>query len=92
MTTDFAHKWHKEHESKPASATTVESTRFYTPPGYGEGRDHLWNFFESVRTRRPSVEDVTFGNNTAIACHMANYSYFNHTIANWDAAEKRISG
>ena len=31
------------------------------------------NFMESVRTRQPSVEDAVYGNNTAIACHMANY-------------------
>jgi len=90
MRADFAEEWHKEHESKPASFSTEESTRYYAPPDYNDDREHLWNFFESVRTRRPSVEDATFGNNTAIACHMANYSYFNSTIANWDEGKKKI--
>ena len=27
-------------------------------------------------TREHVVEDEVFGNNTAIACHMANHSYF----------------
>jgi hypothetical protein len=92
MKTDFALEWHKEHEPKPATLATVESTRYYAPPHYNDDREHLWNFFESVRTRKPSVEDAGFGNNTAIACHMANYSYFNRTIANWDAGKKSISG
>ncbi len=92
MKIDFAEQWHKEHEPKPATSATVESTRYYAPPDYNDDREHLWNFFESVRTRRPSVEDATFGNNTAIACHMANHSYFNNTIASWDAEKKRISG
>jgi predicted dehydrogenase len=89
---DFAQQWLGEHGSRPATATTAESTRYYAPQDYNEGREHLWNFFESVRARRPSVEDATFGNNTAIACHLANYSYFNNTIANWDAGKKKITG
>jgi hypothetical protein len=92
MSADFAEEWDKEHESKPGSFSTVESTRYYAPPDYNDDREHLWNFFESVRTRRPSVEDATFGSNAAICCHMANYSYFNNTIANWDAGKKRIIG
>jgi predicted dehydrogenase len=92
MKIDFAQQWQKEHEPKPATSATVESTRYYAPPDYNDDREHLWNFFESVRTRRPSVEDATFGNNTAIACHLANHSYFNNTIASWDAGKKRISG
>jgi predicted dehydrogenase len=92
MKVDFAEQWRQEHEPKPATLATVESTRYYAPPDYNDDREHLWNFFESVRTRSPSVEDATFGNNTAIACHMANYSYFNNTIANWDAGKEEISG
>ncbi len=89
---EYAERWHQEHDLKPGTATTVESTSFHAPPGYNEDREHLWNFFESVRTRRPSVEDATFGNNTAIACHMANHSYFRKTVAVWDAAAKKIKG
>jgi hypothetical protein len=92
MRADFAQQWHKEHDPKPATSATVTSARYYAPPDYNDDREHLWNFFESVRTRRGSVEDATFGNNTAIACHLANYSYFNNTIANWDAGKKEISG
>ena len=89
---DYAAQWRKEHQKSPDSFSTLESTRYYAPPEFSDGREHLWNFFQSVRTRRPSVEDASFGNNTAIACHMANYAYFNKTIANWDANNKRISG
>jgi predicted dehydrogenase len=92
MTEEYAEKWHKEHDPLPGTLSTVEATRYYPPAGYNEDREHLWNFFQSVRTRRPSVEDATFGNHTAIACHMANYSYFNKTVATWDAAGRRIKG
>ena len=34
--------------------------------------------------------EILFGNNAALACHMANYSYFNKTVAVWDAGAKKI--
>lgn len=90
MRAEYAERWFREHEPKPASQSAVEGTTFLAPPGYDEDREHLWNYFESVRTRRPSVEDATFGNHTAIACHMANYSYFNQKVAVWDEGSRRI--
>jgi len=90
MRAEFAENWHAEHDLKAGAATLTDATTFYPPPGYDEDRDHLWNFFSSVRTRRPSVEDATFGNNTAIGCHMANYSYFEKTIAVWDANSRSL--
>ncbi|PYV32521.1 MAG: gfo/Idh/MocA family oxidoreductase [Acidobacteria bacterium] len=87
---DFAEPWHADHDPKPGSQQIVPSQSFYTPPGYNDDREHLWNYFNSVRTRQPSVEDATFGNHTAIACHMANYSYEHKAIAVWNAAAKEI--
>ena len=51
---------------------------------------HLWNFFEAVRTRKPVVEDVVFGHHAALACHMANESYFRRSAVTWDEATKTI--
>jgi hypothetical protein len=42
-------------------------------------RPHLSNFFQAVKTRRPVTEDAVFGKHAAIACHMANESYFPKT-------------
>jgi hypothetical protein len=50
------------------------------------------NFMQSVRTRQPSVEDAVYGKNTAIACHMANYSYFNKSLAVWNESARQIQG
>jgi predicted dehydrogenase len=82
-------KWREENPYQH-DAQTVQGTRYTVPPDYNETREHLWNFFDAVRTRRPVVEDASFGNNTAIACHMANASYFKNSIAVWDAAGKMI--
>jgi len=36
------------------------------------------------------TEDAVFGNSAAIACHMANESYFRKKPVNWDEASKTI--
>jgi predicted dehydrogenase len=92
MRTEYAEKWYKDHAPQPGTATTVEGMHYSAPPDYNEDREHLWNYFQSVRTRRPSVEDAVFGNNTAIGCHMANYAYFKKALAVWDGAAKKIRG
>jgi len=68
----------------------VES--FSMPPGYNDTAAHIANFFRAVETREHVVEDEVFGNNAAIGCHLANYSYFHRTVAQWDAATKTIKG
>jgi hypothetical protein len=60
-------------------------------PGYDDTADHLRNFFNAVDTREPVVENEIFGNHAAIACHMANYSYFHRSAATWDADTKTIT-
>ena len=52
--------------------------------------DHQANFFQAVRTRKPVVENEIFGNNAALGCHLANYSYFNKTVAAWDGDARKI--
>jgi len=36
------------------------------------------------------IEDVVFGHHAALACHMANESYFRGTQVTWDEATKSI--
>ena len=91
MLSDYAKKWHAEHDTPPGEAKPIEASGYYAPDNYNDTREHLWNFFQSVKTRRPSVEDAVFGNNAAIACHMANYSYFNNAIAVWNHEERKLT-
>ena len=85
-------QWHAEHPLPAALAWKMdEEDEMYVPPaGYSDVVDHQANFFSNVRSRKPSVENEVFGNNAAIACHLANYAYFNKTIATWDGAAKKI--
>jgi len=82
--------WRAAHPEKPAKLGEVET--YSVPYGYDDTADHLAAFFHAVETREHVVEDEVFGNNAAIACHMANHSYFHRNVATWDAAAQAIKG
>ena len=71
----YEKKWHQENDPKLGHEPMAEAISF-RGPDFDDVRPHLWNFFEAVRTRNPVVEDAVFGHNAALACHMANESYF----------------
>ena len=81
-----------EFDLKPGQAPPLSETVSFTTPDFDDTQPHLWNFFEAVRTRKPVVEDVVFGHNAALACHMANESYFRRTTVSWDETTKTIRG
>lgn len=83
--------WHKEHDPEPGREFVGEAIT-YTGPSYDELQPHLWNFFEAVRTRKPVVQDVVFGQHAAAACHMANQAYFRKSVVTWEAATNTIRG
>ena len=85
--------WNSKHpKPAPGESNVGSEEEVYAPPrGYSDLVDHLANFFQAVRTRKPVVENEVFGNHAALTgCHMSNYSYFNKTVAVWDAASKTI--
>jgi predicted dehydrogenase len=66
------------------------SETFSAPRDYDDTAEHIANFLRAVESREHVVEDEVFGNNTAIACHMANRSYVNKRAATWDADKRTI--
>jgi hypothetical protein len=86
-------EWAADHPQPPAlDYQVVETQTFTAPVGYSDVSAHEANFFDAVRTRRPTVENEEFGNHAAIACHLANYAYFKNTIARWHPAAKTTRG
>jgi predicted dehydrogenase len=82
-------KWHEEHDPAPGKEPALEGFS-YRGVSWDELRPHLFTFFDAVRNRRPVTEDAVFGHHAALACHMANESYFRGTAVTWDAASGRI--
>ncbi|NUR54240.1 MAG: Gfo/Idh/MocA family oxidoreductase [Acidobacteria bacterium] len=79
-------QWHAEHDPKPGEAPPVRESVSYRTDSYDDTRPHLWNFFRAVKTRQPVVQDAVFGHHAALACHMANESYFQRKTMLYDAA------
>ena len=94
LRTEYLEKFEAEHPlPAPLNFKVDEETEtFGVPPGYSDVSDHQANFFNSVRSRKKTVENEEFGNNAAIGCHLANYAYFKQGPATWDAQAKKIKG
>jgi predicted dehydrogenase len=89
MREEYERQWHEQNDAKMASLA-MQETLTYRAPDYDDTRAHLQTFFNAVRSRQPVVEDALFGHHAALACHMANESYFRKTAVSWDAASKMI--
>ena len=82
-------QWHEENDPAPGKEPAPE-TITYNGNDYDDLRPHLWKFFEAVRSRQPVVQDVVFGHNAALACHLANESYFRKSPVHWDEPSQSI--
>ena len=89
MRAAYEKQWHVENDPKLGQEPMPETVSFKAPD-YDDVRPHLWTFFESVRSRKPVVEDAVFGHHAALACHMANESYSQQQAVRWDVATKTI--
>jgi predicted dehydrogenase len=84
----YLDEWHAAHPDQGTAPGLVET--YSAPQGYDDTADHLASFFHAVETREHVTEDEVFGHNAAVACHMANHSYFHRGAATWDAASQTI--
>ena len=75
MRAEYDREWHAKNDPVIAKHILSKITVF-KGPYWDNLSPHVANFFNSVRTRTPVVEDVVFGHHAAAACHMANTSYF----------------
>lgn len=84
-------QWHKDNDARLSQSAMSETISFHGPD-FDDLAPHLTTYFNAVRTRQPVVEDVVFGHHAALACHMANESYFRRNMVTWDAASNTIKG
>jgi predicted dehydrogenase len=82
-------KWHEEHDPAPGQEPLSESY-VYRGDDWDDLRPHMWAYFQAVRSRKPVPEDTVFGHHAALACHMANQSYFRSAAVTWDATSGQI--
>jgi len=84
---EFQKKYPPVHPSGDAPSA---EERYAPPPGYSDSYDHFKNFFEAVRSRRPVTEDAVFGFRAAGAALLANTSYEQGKIIEWDPDAMKI--
>ncbi len=89
MRQQYEAQWKAEHTPKIGEEPMPESISF-RGPDFDELKPHLLNFFDAVRTRKPVVEDAVFGHHAALACHMANESYFRKKSVTWNPHSQTI--
>ncbi|MGH9605590.1 MAG: Gfo/Idh/MocA family protein [Terracidiphilus sp.] len=74
----------------PAGPPPSGYEKYVAPPGYSDSYDHLRNFFNAVRTRKPVVEDAVFGFRAAGAALLSNISYDRGEVVHWDPEAMKL--
>ncbi len=64
--------------------------RYLPPPRYNDHLDHHTNFFASVRSRKPVVEDALFGLRAAGPALLSNISVFEKRQILWDPTSAKV--
>jgi predicted dehydrogenase len=86
MQKDYDAKWTAAQRKRP----TKEDVTFRAPQGYSDHLDHFTNFFDSIRTGKPVVEDATFGFRAAAPALSCNESFFQKKIIQWDPVNMKL--
>jgi predicted dehydrogenase len=84
---EFLRQYREKYPARRANADSMrplDQERFMPPRGYNDSVDHHRNFLESVRSRKPVVEDATFGFRAAGPALASNLSFFEQRMLEWD--------
>jgi predicted dehydrogenase len=74
----------------PMGEPDARYEKFVAGEGYSDSYDHFRNFFASVRSRQPVVEDAVFGYRAAGAALLSNLSYEKGTVVRWDPEAMKL--
>jgi predicted dehydrogenase len=85
---DYGKKYPLRH---PEGKAPVGYEKYVAPPGYSDEYDHFKNFFASVRSRKPVVEDAVFGYRAAGAALLSNLSVERGAVVKWDPETMKLS-
>jgi predicted dehydrogenase len=90
MQDELMKKYNQRYSPEERKVAIAAPTNYQAPAGYDEHLDHFLNFFESVRTGKPVVEDPVFAFRAAAPCLAANESYFQNKIIRWDPVNMKL--
>ncbi len=87
ITEEYRQKYPRTH---PTGAPRLGYEKYVAAEGYSDSYDHFKNFFSSVRTRQPVVEDAVFGYRAAGAALLSNLSYERSAVVGWDPEAMKL--
>ncbi len=76
--------------SLPTGPTQLRTETYTAVQGYSDSFDHFTNFFNSVRSRKPVVEDAVFGFRAAGAALLSNLSIERGATVKWDPIAMKL--
>ena len=82
----YNQKYTKEEQKRPVKPDII----YRQPNDFDEHLQHHTNFFDSVRTGKPVVEDAVFGFRAAAPALACNQSYFEKKIIHWDPEHMKV--
>ena len=82
--------WQKYPRTHPTGAPKLGYEKYVAAKGYSDSYDHFKNFFASVRSRQPVVEDAVFGYRAAGAALLSNLSYDRGAVVHWDPEAMKL--
>ena len=87
----YIEEYRKKYPLAHFSGTPPEDVqKFAAPVGYVDSYDHFKNFFASVRSRQPVVEDATFGFRAAGAALLSNLSVERGRVVSWNPETMKL--
>ncbi len=84
MQKDIIQAYDKKYPPHSGKESLGGAEKYEAPKGYSDSYDHFRNFFASVRSRQPVVEDAVFGYRAAGAALLSNLSIEKGAVVRWD--------
>ncbi len=83
-------KWYKSAYPGGKPEMDEEPTEFKAPKGYSANMDHHLNFYAGIRQNKPVKEDALFSMRAAGPALLANKSYYEKKVINWDPENCKV--
>ena len=88
----FLKEYREKYPERTRELRAASEERHQPPPGYNDTEHHTANFVEAVRTRKPVIEDSSFGLRAAGPALLCNVSHKEGRIVEWDPQTMRANG
>lgn len=85
-------KWYQSQYPASKPEIIEPDLEFKAPEGYSANDDHHLNFYAGIRENKPVKEDALFGMRAGGPALLANKSYFEKKVINWDPEKAVVVG